>query len=106
MTATATLEIPSIEGLSVDQKQALLALLVKDEFERVPIPRMVPVRLEGKEIAQLHYKWIPPSKPTPYPFTPEELEEIARRIENPGPTLTLEELRVLEKSGDDAFLLR
>ena len=48
MTATATLEIPSIEGLSVGQKQALLALLVKDEFERVPIPRMVPVRLDRK----------------------------------------------------------
>jgi len=106
MTATATLEIPSIEGLSVEQRQNLLVLLVKDEFERVPIPRMMPIRFEGKEIAQIHYRWIPPSVPTHYPFTPEELEEIARRIENPGPTLTLEELRVLEKSGDDAFLLR
>lgn len=103
---TATLEVPSIEGLSVEQKQLLLALLVKDEFDRVPVPRMMPIRHEGKEIAQLHYKWNPPAKATPYPFTPTELDEIADRMQNPGPTLTLEELRVLAKSGDDALLSR
>src|SRR4051794_35946807 len=106
MSDTATVELPAIDKLTDEQKKRLLALLIKDELDRRPVPLPIFVRLDGEELGMFKPKVKRPEKVTPYPFTKEELDEIARRVENPGKTLTLEELRALEASGADEELLR
>jgi hypothetical protein len=104
MSATATVELPAIDKLTDEQKERLLALLIKDQMDRRP-PRMpIFVRLDGEELGLFKPKYKPLEKTTPYPFTAEELKEIERRIANPGKTFTREEIRALEASGDDAWM--
>ncbi len=105
MSATATNDLPNIAMLTAEQKKQLLAMLVKDELESQPIPMPISVELEGRELGHFRPKWVPPEKATPYPFTEAELKELAKRIRNPGPTFTHEELLALEASGHDAVLL-
>jgi hypothetical protein len=101
MSAAATDELPPIDRLTTDQKQQLLALLVKDELDRQPVPMPILVRYEGRELGHFRPKISPPPKTTPYPFTPEEREELVRLARHPGRTFTSQELRALEASGDD-----
>jgi len=104
MSTTATVDLPAIEKLTVEQKRRLLALLIKDELDRQPVPMPIIVRVDGEDLGHFRPKIRPPEKTTPYPFTEAELEEIARRVRNPGRTFTREEIRALEASGDDAWL--
>ena len=102
MSATATVELPDIGKLTEEQKRRLLALLVKDELDRQPVPMPIVVRHEDQELGYFRPKITPPAKTTPYPFTPEEREELVRAARNPGRTFTSQELHALEASGDDA----
>jgi hypothetical protein len=106
MSTAATVELPAIDKLTAEQKRQLLALLIKDELDRQPVPLPIFVRLDGEELGHFRPKITPPAETTPYPFTGDELREIARRVKNPGPTFTYEELLALEASGADASLLR
>src|SRR3954471_12636473 len=106
MSTATTVELPTIDKLTPDQRRQLLALLVKDELDRQPVPMPIIVRHEGEELGHFRPKINPPGETTPYPFTEDELREIARRVRNPGPTFTYEELQALEASGADASLLR
>lgn len=85
MNVTSTTEIPDLATLSTEQKQQLLALLIKDELDRQPIPMLIPVRLEGQELGEFSPRIQHPVKAT---LPPVQVE-----------TLTLEELRALEASG-------
>jgi hypothetical protein len=106
MGTNTTAELPSIDQLTAEQKQRLLALLIKDELDRHPIPLVIFVRLDGEELGHFRPKIKHPEKTTRYPFTPEELAELERLARNPGKTITYEELLALEASGADASLLR
>ena len=106
MSTTATVELPAIDKLTAEQKKRLLALLIQDELKDQPIPMPIFVRLDGEELGHFRPKIRPPEKSTPYPFTEDELKEIARRIKNPGRTFTYEEFLALEASGADVTLLR
>lgn len=101
MSTPATAELPSIEQLTPEQKTRLLALLIKDELDRQPVPMPIIVRLEGTDLGHFRPKIIPPAKTTPYPFTPAEREELVRIARNPGPTFTSQEFRALEQSEGD-----
>lgn len=106
MSATATVELPAIDKLTADQKRLLLALLIKDELGRQPVPMPILVRLEGEELGHFEPRYTPPAKTT-LPAVPEGYwEELARRMEHPGKTFTEEEILALEESGDDGWLLK
>jgi hypothetical protein len=97
--STATVELPAIDKLTTEQKRQLLTLLIKDELDRQPVPMPIIVRFEGNDLGHFRPKVTPPAKTTPYPFTPEEREELVRLARNPGRTFTSQELRALEASG-------
>jgi hypothetical protein len=101
VSTTATVDLPAIDKLTDAQKRQLLALLIKDELDRQPVPMPIIVCLDGQDLGHFRPKIRPPEKTTPYPFTPEEREEIVRLARNPGRTVTSQELRALEASGDD-----
>ena len=102
MSAAATVELPAIDKLTDEQKERLLALLIKDELDHQPVPMPIIVRLDDQELGYFRPKITPPATTTPYPFTPEEREALIREARNPGRTFTSQELRALEASGDDA----
>ena len=56
MSAAATTELPNIAALSSEQKQRLLALLIKDELDQQPIPLAIIVRLDGEELGHFRPK--------------------------------------------------
>jgi hypothetical protein len=101
MSTTATNELPAIDKLTTEQKQRLLALLIKDELDRQPVPMPIIVRHAGDDLGYFRPKIVPPVKSTPYPHTPDEREELIRLARHPGRTFTSQELRALEVSGDD-----
>jgi hypothetical protein len=80
-------EFPSLADLSAEQKQRLLALLIKDELDRQPIPMLIPVRLDGQDLGDFSPRIHHPVKTT---LPPVQVE-----------TLTLDELRALEAMGSD-----
>jgi hypothetical protein len=98
MKVTTNSDIPDLATLSTEQKQRLLALLIKDELERQPIPMLIRVRLDGQELGDFCPK-IHPAKSTLPPGQEEDRHGAAKPTENPGRTLTLEELRALEAAG-------
>jgi hypothetical protein len=102
MSTSTDTELPNIAALSAEQKQRLLALLIKDELDRQPIPMPIFVLLEGEELGHFRPKFKPPDTPTPYPFTDEERQELIRRARDPGPTFTYREWLALERSEADA----
>jgi hypothetical protein len=106
MSTATSVELPAVDKLTAEQKRQLLALLIKDELDRQPIPMAIVVRLDGDELGHFRPKIRHPEKTTPYAFTPEELAELERLSRNPGKTFTYEELLALEASGADASLLR
>lgn len=101
MTAAVTVELPSIAELTSEQKKRLLAMLITDEVDSQPVPLPIVVRLDDRVLGVFRPKWVPPEKATPYPFTPEEREELIRIARNPGETFTARELRVLDLSERD-----
>jgi hypothetical protein len=105
-TAAETVELPAIDKLTDEQKRRLLAILIKDELDRYPIPVPIRVRLDGKDLGQFEPKYTPPAKTTLPPVPEGFWEDLARRMENPGKTFTEEEILALEASGDDGWLLK
>lgn len=101
MSTAATVETPPIDKLTPEQKRQLLAVLIKDELDRQPVPMPIIVRLDEQELGHFRPKIVPPAKTTPYPFTAEEREQLIKVARNPGRTFTSQELRALEASGDD-----
>src|SRR4051812_26734021 len=65
-STAATVELPPIEKLTAEQKRQLLALLIKDELDRQPVPMPIIVRHEGEELGHFRPKITPPAKTTPY----------------------------------------
>lgn len=106
MSTPAAVELPSIDQLTPEQKRELLALLIKDELSRQPIPMPILVRVDGEVIGQFNPKIKFPAKTTLPPVPPGFWEEVAKQMENPGRTFTEEEILALEASGDDEWLLR
>jgi hypothetical protein len=105
VSATTT-DLPSIASLTAEQKARLLALLIKDELDRQPIPMLIPVNLDGEDLGHFRPKVKPTAKTTPLQLTEAEREELIRLARDPGKTFTLEELIALEASGADESLLR
>jgi len=105
VSTTTTTELPNIAALSAEQKAKLLALLIKDELDRQPIPLAIVVRLDGKELGHFRPKITPPEKTTPLQMTEAEREELIRLARNTGKRFTLEELQALEATGADESLL-
>ena len=106
MSTTTDNELPNISALSAEQKQRLLALLIKGELDRQPIPLAIIVRLDGEELGHFRPKIKHPIKTTLPPVPAGYWEEVARLARNPGKTFTLDDLRALEASGADESLLR
>ena len=97
--------IAAIEGFEA-QKKRLLALLIKDELDKQPIPLVLFVELDGEELGQFRPKIKHPAKTTLPDVPPGYWEEIAELARNPGKTFTREELLILEATGRDAEFLR
>jgi hypothetical protein len=106
VSSTTAAELPNLATLTREQKQRLLALLIKDELDRQPIPMLIPVRIDGQDLGHFRPKIHHPAKTTLPPVPEGYWEEVAKLAENPGKTLTLEELQALEASGADESLLR
>ena len=106
MSAAATTELPNIAALSSEQKQRLLALLIKDELDQQPIPLAIIVRLDGEELGHFRPKIKHPVKTTLPPVPEGYWDEVAKLAKNPGKTFTRDDLRTLEASGADESLLR
>jgi hypothetical protein len=106
MGTNPTVELPSIDQLTPEQKRQLLTLLIKDELSRQPIPLPIIIQVDGKELGYFRPKYTPPAKTTLPPVPEGFWEEVAKRAKNPGKTFTLEEIEALEASGDDEWLLR
>jgi hypothetical protein len=104
--STTTADLPSITSLTAEQKARLLALLIKDELDRQPIPMLITVNLDGDDLGHFRPKIKSPAKTTPLQLTDAEREDLVRLARDPGKTFTLEELLALEASGTDESLLR
>jgi hypothetical protein len=102
MGTNPTTDLPNLAALSAEQKERLLALLVKDELDRQPIPMPIFVRLDGEDLGHFRPKIKHPEKTTPYPFTEEERQALIRLARDPGPTFTYREWLALERSEADA----
>jgi hypothetical protein len=106
MGTNTTVELPSIDHLTPEQKRELLTRLVKDELSRQPIPMPIILREGEKVLGQFDPKMAFPAKTTLPPVPEGFWEEVAKMAKNPGRTFTLEEIEALEASGDDEWLLR
>jgi hypothetical protein len=97
--SATTADLPSIASLTAEQKARLLALLIKDELERQPIPMPMVVRLDGKELGQFRPNVSPPGKTTPAPFPTGYVEDLQRSLQNPERTFTSQELLDRTRAG-------
>ncbi|HJZ89425.1 MAG TPA: hypothetical protein VKE40_01040 [Gemmataceae bacterium] len=98
MSAAAT-DLPSISTLTAEQKARLLALLIKDELDRQPIPMPMVVRLDGKELGQFRPNVAPPGKTTPPPFPTGYVEDLEQSLQNPERRFTSQELLDRTRAG-------
>ena len=87
MNTLTSAELPNLATLTKEEKQRLLALLIKDELDRQPIPMLIPIRLDDQELGDFSPRVHHPVKTT---LPPVQVE-----------TLTLEELRALEATGSE-----
>jgi hypothetical protein len=106
MSTSTTVDLPSIDLLTPEQKTQLLTVLIKDELSRQPIPMPIILREGEKVLGQFNPKMTFPTKTTLPPVPEGFWEEVAKKAQNPGRTFTLEEIEALEASGDDEWLLR
>jgi hypothetical protein len=88
---TAETELPTIANLTAEQKKRLLALLIKDELDRQPIPMPIQVKLDEEDLGQFRPRIKRPAQTT-LPAVPDSYwDEAIQYAKNPGKTLTTDE---------------